>query len=618
MGDMRKLPTPKKQAGFAERWKTRLDGWENVITGLGTARDKRTGTRMKVTPFSASRDKFDEMYHGDDTSATIADLPAKEMVRKWITLQVDDSAENDSLRAGDVNDKMLTAKQVMQKLDDLKAKSKIARALIWARVHGGSLVFMGVDDGVEDLTEPLNPDNMKSVEFLLVFDRWEVQIQSTNDDIRSENFGKPETYLMQTQTETGIGTTESVEIHASRFLRFDGVPTARFRMARNGGWSDSVYVRMEETLQDWGISWTAITHLLQDFSQAVLKMKGLHEAICQQESNLVIDRMTTMDLCRSVARAIPIDADDEDFIRVTTPMGGLPETIDRLMLRVASAARMPATLLFGQSPAGLNATGDSDIRFFYDQIAAMQEEGLRPELDRLIELIFASKEGPTGGTEPENWSYVFNALWQMTDKEEAEVKKTTAETDDIYLGNGVLDQDEVAMSRFGGDTYSTETVLDMEKREAEPETEPPMMLPGVAPEPDESVVRLMSMLDFPAFYSTNFVNEHSHGVDIPRGRIFPGLYTTQKRDGHSHVVIVEEIIEVGQSVTLLTTDDDEHSHAITLEPFVADALHLDVIEKRGRKYVVMSKAGKVLGTHDTEEDAKKQLAAVEAAKARKE
>lgn len=480
------------------------DGWENTITGLGRARDKRMGTRIKYTGVEGSRDKFEDYYHGDDTAATIAELPAREMTREWFTLAVDDSGGD--VKTEEPEQRMLAAKQVMQALDDIDAKSMVAQALLWARVHGGSLLFLGVDDGAEDLSQPLNIDQVKSLDFLLVFDRWEVQIQSTVTDVKSREFGKPETYRLQTQTETGQGAGLSTIIHASRFIRFDGVRTSRYRMALNGGWCDSIYTRMHETLQDYGISWHGVCHLLQDFSQAVLKMRGLADAILQQEGNAVLDRMTAMDLCRSVARAIPIDAEDEDFTRVSTPMSGMPETLDRLMLRVASAARMPATLLFGQSPSGLNATGESDIRFFYDQIKAAQEENLRPRLDRLLQVVFAAREGPTKGKEPENWSYYFNPLWQESDGERALVRKTQAETDRTYIEAGVVDVEEVAMSRFGGDTYSTETILDMQKRMAIPEPDPETaaigaqdpVVPGaesVAPEQVLNGAQIAAMVD---------------------------------------------------------------------------------------------------------------------------
>lgn len=472
-------PKPRPRDAATDSQKT--DGWQSTITGLGTARDKRMGTRIKYTGIEGSREKYEDYYSGDDTAAIIAELPAKEMTREWLTLQVEDSGGE--IRTEDQGERMLMAKNVIQALDDLEAKSMVYQALLWSRVHGGSLLYLGVNDGAQDLREPLNLDTVKSLDFLLVFDRWEVQILTTNQDIKSKDFGKPEIYLLQPQTETGMGIGASMEVHASRFIRFDGVTTSRYRMGLNSGWADSVYTRMEETLADYGISWHAIAHLLQDFSQAVLKMRGLADAILQSERNVVLERMTAMDLCRSVARAVPIDAEDEDFMRVATPMSGLAETMDRLMLRVASAARMPATLLFGQSPSGLNATGESDIRFFYDQIRGAQEAVLRPRLDRLFQVLFAAKAGPTRGKEPDSWSYQFNPLWQESDQERAQVRKTQAETDAIYIREGVLDTDEVAMSRFAGDSYSTETVLDLEARLAEPGIADDTDVTGVAPGP---------------------------------------------------------------------------------------------------------------------------------------
>jgi hypothetical protein len=40
-----------------------------------------------------------------------------------------------------------------------------------------------------------------------------------------------------------------------------------------------------------------------------------------------------------------------------------------------------------------------------------------------------------------------------------------AETDTIYINAGVVSPDEVAVSRFGGDEYSDETVIDFDERE---------------------------------------------------------------------------------------------------------------------------------------------------------
>lgn len=575
------------------------DGWESTITGLGRARDKRTGTRIKYPAVEGSRDQFDDYYHGDDTAATIAELPAREMTREWLTLSVDDAGGD--VRTEDTGDKMLAAKEVMQALDDLDCKSMVAQAILWARVHGGSLLFLGVNDGTDDLAEPLNLDTIKSLDFLLVFDRWEAQIHQTNSDIGSPDFGKPEMYMLQAQTETGMGLGASTLVHASRFIRFDGVRTSRYRMALNGGWSDSVYTRMKETLQDYGISWHGVAHLLQDFSQAVLKMRGLADAICQQESNVVLDRMTALDLCRSVARAIPIDAEDEDFMRVATPMSGLPETLDRLMLRVASAARMPATLLFGQSPAGLNATGESDIRLFYDGIKAHQEESLRPRIDKLLRVLFASRDGPTGGKEPEHWSYEFNPLWQESDVERATVRKTQAETDAIYLQEGVLDTEEVALSRFAGESYSTETVLDMQRRVAVPPTLSTEPVPGdfdvqssasVAPEETLNGAQVAAMVDVVKAVQLGEIPKQS-AMEI----ILAAFPLDEQRVARMFASVVEGARRPEPTMSM-----------------TSDGYRADRIAERGGLWVVLSKTGEVLGTHETEEAAQEQLRAVEAAK----
>lgn len=485
--------TPRKTRadsaqGAASKKLRRTDGWQSTITGLGRARDKRTGTGIIPPLVQRSRDEYDQWYHGDHTSQKIAALPAREMTREWISLKVDDSVEStDEVKAeASTSDKLITSKQVMQALEDLSAKAACTKALIWARVHGSSLIYMSIDDGAED-DQPLDLENIKSFRHMLVFDRWECEIEEVVVDRDDKRFGQPEWYKIRPNI-PNFGTMTDGDgafmIHASRVIRFDGVLTSKYRMQLNQGWSDSVYTAMRTTLEDYGISWAAVPHLLQDFSQAVLKMRGLHDALLAQEGDLVIERMTAMDLCRSVARAIPIDAEDEDFFRATTPMAGLPEIMDRLMLRVAEAAQMPATLLFGQSPAGLNATGDSDIRFFYDQVKAKQEENLRGPIDYILEVLFASKAGPTQGRQPENWSYEFNPLWQETNQERAVTRKTQAEADSVYLADGVLDPEEVAMSRFGGDTYSTDTVLDMERR-AEVAELAEQESPVTPPEPTE-------------------------------------------------------------------------------------------------------------------------------------
>lgn len=483
------MTAPKKTDALTRaRAKIRriADGWENIVTGLGTSRDKRTGARMTVIPPTVNRKILEDLYSGDDMAAVIADKPAEDMVRKWISLTVETG------EAGLADTERELADDTLQALNELDATGAFREALTWARVYGGGLIFVGVDDGggeSADLSEPVNESRIRAIRFLEVFDRFDVEIDTEYTDPATdgiEKFGKPKTYRLTNYQGNRGASLQSVVIHESRFLRFDGPLTSRRRRIRNNGWNDSVYTRIETVLADFGLSWGSAAHLIQDFGAAVFKMTGLADAVAGEEGNLVLQRLSTMDQCRSTVRMTPIDAELEDFERQATPITGLAELMDRFMLRLAAAARMPVTVLFGISPAGLNTTAEGDLSIWYDHVGSMQETEVRKPLSRILRLLFLAAEGPTKGKEPEGWEFSFNPLWQMDEKERAVARKTQAETDQIYIDTNVLEPEEVAESRFGGESYSYDTALDKEAREAEPkggEPEPEAVIAAPIPAP---------------------------------------------------------------------------------------------------------------------------------------
>ncbi len=480
-----------------------LDGWANVITGLGTGRDKSTGGTLVAAVPNTDYTKFQNLFYTDDLAATAAELPAREMVRAWISVVANDPGTlDDNGRQGSPDGEVSTEEvvslgnKILSRLEELGAQTAVFESIVWSRVFGGSLLFMEIDDGGGDdpdsLAQPLNEATIQSFSGLVVYDRFEVRVAKRYGvSVSLTKLGTPEIYeIIPSAQSSG---SPPVLVHETRFIRFDGVLTNRRRMRDNDGWSDSIYGRTEHLLRDYGQSWLGIANMIQDFAQAVFKIKGLAAALASDQDDLVMKRVKILDMCRSVARAVPLDADGEEFERKQTPVSGLADLVDRFSIRLAAAFRMPVTLLFGQSPAGQNATGESDISFFYDQISANQETSLRPKLERLIRLLLLSKDGPTNGVEPEDWSFVFNALFQLTELEQATLRKTQAETDKTYIDSGVLDEDEITFSRFGGDKYSTDTQLDLERRatddladdlpEDDPLTQPPPVVQVIPTEP---------------------------------------------------------------------------------------------------------------------------------------
>jgi phage-related protein (TIGR01555 family) len=125
---------------------------------------------------------------------------------------------------------------------------------------------------------------------------------------------------------------------------------------------------------------------------------------------------------------------------------------------------MPVTRMLGEAPAGLNGTAEQDGEFWREKVEGGRK-WLVPHLNKLARVIFsaqrvAGEPSPTGSEEPSDWQVEFPALRQLSELDEATLRKTQAETDHMYVQDGVLDPVEVAVSRFGGPGYSTETKLE--------------------------------------------------------------------------------------------------------------------------------------------------------------
>lgn len=432
----------------AQRAMVRRDGWFNTLTGLGTGRDKRLSGGFSAD--YVDPDTAEALWESDDTAARIVEVVPDEMTREWIDITIEDDKDRERADA------------LMSRLDELEAQSTVNRALCLARAIGGAGVVMGVDDSLSP-EEPLNLEAVRGVNYLVAMDARELRPVAWYTDALDPRLGMPSLFELRpiTNNNSAVATGEFPRVHESRVMKFYGVQTTR-RKIRNSitpGWGVSIFGRIYQVLRDFNMTWAGVANLMQDFSQAQLKIKGLAELIAQNDDGVILKRAQMLDMSRSVARTVLLDS-EEDFSRDTAAVGGVEGILDKFMLRLAAAARMPVSLLMGQAPSGLNATGDSDIRWFYDSIASQQRRVLKAPLNRLV-LALMREEGMK---EPENWQLTFRRLWQLTDAEQVTMRSQQASMDSSYISSGVLLPEEVAISRFGGDHYSIETKIDVELR----------------------------------------------------------------------------------------------------------------------------------------------------------
>jgi len=423
------------------------DSWVNPTTGVGGIDDKSAGfIFVPGTDRLWTGHILSELYEVDDICARIVDaLPAAAFERGW---RLEENLDSEG------------SERVRDALDHYRVRQQLQRTRRWARLFGGAALYIGSDDGPQDCELQFGG----RLHFLQPYERDELQPTRYYDNPLSPKFGEVSHYRLTPMR--SMATGPSVIIHESRLIVMHGVDTTPRKRAQNNGWGSSVLIRPMKAVQQFYAAYAIVLSLLGDANQNVYKWKGLADLLLSGKEELIEARMRLMDRVRSTVHGVAVDAEEEDFVRSQINVTGMDSVLDKFAIRVSSAAIMPATVLFGQSPAGMNATGESDLRNWNSQCDTEKRDVFTPALERICRVLFRALNGPTGGQEPSTWSIKFPTLWAPTPREEAEIRSINAQTDEAYLGMQVLRASQIAKARFTGDTEQQSPLVTAEDIEA--------------------------------------------------------------------------------------------------------------------------------------------------------
>lgn len=425
---------------MSEKEDVRVDGWSNLFTGFGTSADKRRETRSRQN-LILSDIELDSIYTDDGLGARIVDLLPDDMTRQGWEFRFDDEKEGFETYA----------KKYEEAFDALNATSRLTTAMKWARLYGGSLLIIGALDG-SDFSEPLDGKRVRALESLRVVPLPDVELDKSewNGDSTSPRFGQIERYAVKTR----FGFEECVMlVHRSRVVEFHGleIPTSGNGLipAKNRHFGVPVLQRVYERLGDLGAIFGSLSVLMQESSVGKYKFENLADILSNPEGGKMIqNRVQVMDLMKSVFHSVYMDSND-DFLRDNVSFGGISDVLYQFFVVISACTGYPMTRLFGVSPAGLNASGDSDTYSYYDMVRARQVQDLKPALSRIAEIVGAVNRIPIPRIE-------FNPLEQMTEKEKseldrnrAEAERMKAETYQRYMDMGVMEPYHVEELEFG-------------------------------------------------------------------------------------------------------------------------------------------------------------------------
>lgn len=441
---------------------TTRDGFANLTArmGMGAQNVMSDGTYI-FDLLTRNRIKLEAMYRSSWIVGAAVDSVAEDMTRAGINIHSTDGPEQ--------------IKQMQSMLTRLDIWGSLLELIKWGRLYGGAIAVINVDG--QDLSTPLNIETVGKGQFrgLRVYDRWQLQPDMVNMIEDGKDAGLPAYYTVISNITTG--QLSNTRIHHSRIIRQIGVQLPVMQAMTEQWWGESVIERMYDRLISFDTATSGAANLIQKAHLRTVQIDKLREVLAaggKAEENL-LQMFHHMRMLQTNEGLTLLDKEDQ-FQAHSYTFSGLSDMILQFGQQISGATGIPLVRLFGQSPAGLNSTGESDLRMYYDNIAAQQESRLREGLMKVLRVLHKSVFGVAA---PEGFDFDFVPLWQTSTKEKADIATAITTTVSTAFEKGIIDQatamQELKQSSDVTGVFSNITDEQIEEAKMAP---PPMPVEG--------------------------------------------------------------------------------------------------------------------------------------------
>ncbi|KKW76139.1 HI1409 family phage-associated protein [Acinetobacter sp. Ag2] len=387
-----------------------------VGLGAGSQHDQST---YSANYLSRNRLLVESMYRSSWVVGQVVDVVADDMTREGINMRGLESPED--------------AEEINQELDRLQVWDKLNKTIKWSRLYGGAIAVMMIDG--QNVSTPLNINTVAKDQFkgLIVLDRW--MVVPTLEDLVTEYgpyYGMPKYYDVITDS---VGLCNQ-KIHFSRVIRMDGVELPYWQAIAENLWGQSVIERLEDRLTIFDSATLGAGQLVYKAHLRTYKVKGLRTIIAAggRAYDALVKQINMIRQWQSNEGMTLMDAEDT-FETHQYSFTGLDNLLMQFGQQIAGATGIPLVRLFGQSPAGFSATGESDLSNYYDNINQQQEGRMRTPLQMLLAVVSLSK---LGKALPDSFKFDFASLWQIDEKVKADVANTVAQAVTTVEESGLI------------------------------------------------------------------------------------------------------------------------------------------------------------------------------------
>ena len=399
------------------------DAFSNQLFRLGYgSQSPLEATEYPLTRMTDNYARLNALYRDNWLVQNVVGIVPDDMTRKWVTVN------------GSVSPEQLARLEKAQRVSGVK--DKINTGLKWGRLYGGAagLIMIRGQEGMMD--RPLDPDLIYPGSFagIYLIDRWCGVTPGVElvQDMADPEFGLPDYYNINSPDNRLV-----MRVHHSRVLRFTGRELPYLERLAEMYWGasevESIYSEVVKH-DNVAANMAALTFQANLHTMEVQNLDQLFSLSPAEQQRRFWNTLQAQSVVRSNFGTQLVNKGDSITQHQYT-FAGLADVYNSICMDVAGASHIPLTKLFGRSPSGLNATGESDLQNYYDYIDSLREQKLRPLLDKLLPVMAMS----TWGAIPDDLDISFPPMWTPDAKEEAEIAKAKTESIINAFQAGLLD-----------------------------------------------------------------------------------------------------------------------------------------------------------------------------------
>ena len=229
----------------------------------------------------------------------------------------------------------------------------------------------------------------------------------------------------------------------------------------------SIIQRCKNQIKNMSIATETVGKMLREFTFKIVKSDSL------MGESPVKFRQDKEEMSQSLnTEATAFINSEDDIVKLSTPTNGINTLLDFAWQDLAAASNIPKSVLTGEQ-AGTLAGASQDIANYYDTVKAMQEQELKPEIEKIVKLLFWAQDVGGGSVDPDSidWHIEFNPLWTPDDKTMAQTNLINTQAAVARVGAGMQAPDEAMASLNGMSNNQIQPAQNMAVDSADAEKE---------------------------------------------------------------------------------------------------------------------------------------------------